>query len=398
MLNTILAALAFISFAITFWRWVVSARFPLHRRVSVQINPPGVTVLKPLKGCDSESERCLRAWLAQEYSGPVQFLFGVASKDDPVCDLVRQLIAEFPKKEAQLVICEQILGANAKVSKLRQLEPLISHPLVVVSDADTAPQPDLLVNLAPQLQDPDVGMVSCFYRLANPGNIAMQWEAICINTDFWTQVLQAKSLSEVDFAMGAVMALSVKQLRTIGGFSALADFLADDFQLGNRVRLAGKRVEFSTVVVDCWDAPVGWGAVWKHQLRWARTMRICKPAPFFFSILENATLWPFLWICASLLRVLTVSSAGVDATLAANSMRFSLFSCLFFLGMRIATALHQQSRMNQGNARFAYGLFAPVKDLLNATVWASAFWGNRIEWRGERYLIVSGGKLERIAA
>jgi len=41
-----------------------------------------------------------------------------------------------------------------------------------------------------------------FYRLANPSTLAMQWEAIAINADFWSQVLQSQTLKPLDFALG----------------------------------------------------------------------------------------------------------------------------------------------------------------------------------------------------
>jgi ceramide glucosyltransferase len=402
VLNTLLAILAFLSFALTLWRWAASRRFPLHRRMVIQTSLEGVTVLKPLKGCDEETKRCLRSWLAQKYPGPVQLLFGVASGEDPVCEAVRELLAEFPQSDAQLVICSQSLGANAKVSKLRQLEPLIRHPLVVISDADVAAAPDLLVNIAPHFDDPGVGLVNCFYRLANPQTLAMRWEAVSMNADFWTQVLQAKTLGKVDFAMGAVMALSAAQLQAIGGFAALADFLADDYQLGRQVWRRGKRIEFATVVVDCWDAPMGWVQVWRHQLRWARTMRVCKPVLFFFSILENATLWPLLWLIANWGNL--IFTAGSQEVLwtkhgQASSMAFghlpALPACILFFVVRIATALQQQLRLTQATGHFAYWWLAPVKDLLNVAIWAAAFQGNHVEWRGERYRILPGGKLEK---
>ena len=56
----------------------------------------------------------------------------------------------------------------------------------------------------------------------DPTTRAMQWEAVAINADFWSQVLQAQSLKPLDFALGAVMALRRKQLEEIGGFAALA--------------------------------------------------------------------------------------------------------------------------------------------------------------------------------
>ena len=182
------------------------------------------------------------------------------------------------------------------------MKPLAKHDLLVISDADVRVPPDLLANLvrlparAALVRPP--GLACCFYRLANPATLAMRWEAIAINADFWSQVLQSRSLKPIDFALGAVMALPRSRLEEIGGFKALADCLADDYQLGNRIARRGHPIVLCPVVVDCWSAPMGWAAVWKHQLRWARTIRVCQAAPYFFSILSNATLWPLVWVAA----------------------------------------------------------------------------------------------------
>jgi hypothetical protein len=100
-LNTVLGALAVLSLVLLLWQWFVAVRFPLHRRVADPAFFPGVTLLKPLRGSDPTTEDSLRSWFLQDYSGPIQILFGVASSDDPVCDRVRKLIAEFPSNEAQ---------------------------------------------------------------------------------------------------------------------------------------------------------------------------------------------------------------------------------------------------------------------------------------------------------
>ena len=181
-------------------------------------------------------------------------------------------------------------------------------------------------NRKSKIENP-VGLVNCFYLLANPSTFAMQWEAIAINADFWSQVLQAQSLKPIDFALGAVMAIRKQQLAEIGGFAALADCLADDYQLGNRIARKGYRIALSTVPVECWSEPMGWAAVWKHQLRWARTVRVCQPLPYFFSILSNPTLWPLLWVAAKPSPI----SVGF------------LLLCLF---LRIVTAWHLQRRLS----------------------------------------------------
>ena len=372
-----LTILAVLSFILTFWRWIGSELFPLHRRPSGSGTLPGLTMLKPLKGCNSETKECLRSWFTQQYPGPVQILCGVASPDDPVCDVVRELLAEYPQADARLIICDENLGANGKVSTLRQLEGHIRHPLIMVSDADVKVGGDFAAVVAPLLAAPGAGLVNCFYRLANPATTAMRWEAIAINADFWSQVLQARSLRPIDFALGAVMSMPASMLQQIGGFAPLADYLADDYELGRNIAQAGGRIEFSSAVVDCREAPAGWEEVWTHQLRWARTIRVCQPLPYFMSVLGNPTLWPLLWLWLER-----------DAMTAAF--------CLLALLFRMVSAARQQKRLTQSNAHWLYLWLTPVKDLLDVFIWTAAFWGNHVEWRGERYRVSSGGKLVKI--
>ena len=391
VLSTILGVLALLSLVLLLWQWFVGCRFPLHSRT--QLPPardalPAVTLLKPLKGCDFATEDCLRSWFAQQYSGPVQILLGVASDDDPVCSIVRRLLGESPFLDAQLVVCGPPVGANSKVSKLLALERLAKHDIVIVSDADVRVPPDFLASFVEPLAEqhaprheafPKCGLVNCFYHLANPSTPAMQLEAIAINADFWSSVLQARSLKPLDFALGAVMGTRCRQLAEIGGFGGLVDCLADDYQLGHRLAGRGYRIELSPLVVECWSEPMGWAAVWKHQLRWARTIRICQPAPYFFSILSNVTLWPLLW-------------------LAVNPSRSVLAFALGCWLLRIATALHLQGRLTRSWSHLAWGWLAPVKDLLQAVLWLVSFLGNTVEWRGQRMRLGTDGTLERTDA
>ncbi|MEK7683961.1 MAG: glycosyltransferase [Verrucomicrobiota bacterium] len=376
-LTVILASLALLSLVLTLWQWLVAKRFPLHQRVSDFTHAPAVTVLKPLKGCDEETAQCLSSWLEQEYSGAVQVLFGVASAADPVCSLVRELIAAHPQRDAQLALCEQSLGANAKVSTLVQLQRQAKHEILVISDADVRVPPDFLVNVIAPLRDPDVGLVNSFYRLANPSTPAMRWEAVAINADFWSQILQSQSLKPLDFALGAAMATTQSRLEKSGGFIALVDYLADDYQLGNKIAQQGGRIVLCPVVVECWSSPMSWRAAWSHQLRWARTIRVCQPLPFFFSILSNATLWPLLW----LLAYPTMPTLSIAAL------------CWLF---RIVTASNHQARLTGTSVRPVYFWMVLLKDLLHAVLWALAFLGNRIEWRGEAYRVRTRGRLVKL--
>lgn len=371
-----LGALATLSFVLLLWQWIAALRFPLHQRAADLSYTPAVTLLKPLKGTDEFTEDCLRSWFKQDYPSEMQILFAVDDVSDPVCLVVTKLLAEFPKVDAQLIICPDRLGANAKVSKLTQVEPLIKHEVIVISDADVRVVPDLLINAVQSLRDGKVGLVNCFYRLANASNAAMRWEAIATNADFWSQVLQSRSLKPLDFALGAVMATRRKQLTEIGGFRALVDCLADDYQLGHRIAKQGHRIELCSVPVDCWSASMSWGSVWRHQLRWARTIRVCQPLPYFFSILGNSTLWSVAWMAVSA----------------------SLGSCVLggiLLTMRVIVGVNLQRRLARSRFEISDFWLVPTKDLLQAFIWAGAFLGSRIEWRGEWYRLRSDGSLQR---
>jgi ceramide glucosyltransferase len=380
----IFGSLALLSLGLWLWQWFVARRFPLHQRVASHTFPPAVTLLKPLKGAEAATHDCLRSWFAQDYTGRVQILFAVAEQADPVCEIVRALQQEFKNADASLIVCGPLQGTNAKVSKLMQIEPLAKHDWLIISDADVLVPADFLTNCLETFRSSEpvgsaksCGLLNCFYRLANPTTLAMQWEAICINADFWSQVLQARSLKDIDFALGAVMVTDKNRLKSVGGFTALANHLADDYELGHRIARLGNRIELSTLVVDCFASPMDWRKAWTHQLRWARTIRVCQPVPYFFSILSNPTLWPVAWFLA----------------------HPGIFSGGFLVGsgiLRVIGALDLQQRLTRSKKHFAYWWLIPLKDLLQALLWLLAFVGNRIEWRGQRLQLRRDGTLEKI--
>lgn len=371
-----LGVLAVLSVGLVLWQVVAAARFPLHQRTPPTQSHPGVTLLKPLKGSDTETLSCLQSWLEQEYTGPVQALFGVASMDDPVVPIVQKLIEKHPTRNARLVHCPERLGANAKVSQLVQLERFIEHDFVCVSDADVFVPPDFLANAVVPLCDSKVGLVNGFYEFVKPVGLGMRWEAFAVNADFWSQVLQSRTLKPIDFALGAAMVLPRERLQQIGGFASLVDWLADDYQLGHRIARNGASIELCPVVVECRSAPSSFGEVWAHQLRWARTIRACQPAPFFFSILSNATLWPLLWLATSPLPQTLIA---VAACVVARSLGGA------YLDWRMT---------RQWN--FHALCMAWIKDLLHGLIWLNAFTGSKVVWRGERYQVTHGGRLVKV--
>lgn len=372
-LTIILAALTATSLALGLWQLVLGLRFPLHQRKAETFFRPAISILKPLKGCDAETLECLQSWLKQQYSGPVEVLFGVSSDADPACELARQLIDRQPGANARVVVCRDRFGRNPKVSQLAQLMRKARYDIVCVSDADVFAPPDFLANAVQPLSQPGAGLVSALYRFAEGKSFEMKVEALSVNADFWSQVLQARGLAPMRFALGAALLLPRQKLDEIGGFTALIDYLADDYEVGRRVAETGARLELASVVVECRSAPLTPREVWAHQVRWARTIRACRPAAYFLSILGNASIWPALWVCLQPGPLAQVSAAV----------------CLSFR----AVVAYVLERKMVGKGKVESCGLALVKDFLQVGLWVSAFTGQKVVWRAQQFHLKPGGRL-----
>jgi ceramide glucosyltransferase len=316
--------------------------------------------------------------LTQDYAGPVQVLFGVDEDDLEAQAEVRRLITQESADRVKLVTCKRELGCHPKVAKLVQLYSHARHDVFVMSDADTWAPADLLTEVVPLLEEVGVGLVNCLYRQSAMSTLAMRWMGVAINADFWTQVLQSNSIKPQAFALGAVMMTRRREVEAIGGFGSFIDYLADDYQLGRRIVQQGSRIELAPVVVECRSAAMTWRQVWRHQLRQARNIRVCEPVPWCLSQLNNVTLWSAVWFLSSPTRWTVV-----------------LIGCA--LMVRVATALHSEFRLCGSRVGWRYFWFIPIKDLLHTAVWAASFLGNRVDWRGESFVLRRGGKLEKCA-
>lgn len=372
-LPSFLHSLAVASGLLGVWQLALALGFPLHRRRPGPPSIPGVTLLKPLKGMDASTRDCLHSWLTQDYGGAVEVLFGVADAADPACALVRELMAAHPQVPARLLV-----GAgpalNPKVATLARLEAEARHELVLASDADVWAPPDFLAQAVTAWAGTGDGLVHAFYRFTGARGWAMRWEAFAVNADFWSQVLQARSLGPMRFALGAAVLLSRRRLAALGGFAGLGGFLAEDRELGRRVAAAGGRVMLTPVVVECRAAPQGFREVWAHQLRWARTLRAVQPAGYTLSLLGNATLWPLLWMVT---QPSPSSLAGGGALLVGRMLQGFLL----------------ERRMNR-RAEAASALWALGKDLLQVALWVAAWAGRRVCWRGVPLRVGRGGRLQ----
>lgn len=335
---------------------------------------PPVSILKPLKGADSTTYEALRSHCLQEY-GEYEILFGVNDANDDAIPIVNRLIAEFPTISIRLVICSEVFGTNRKVSNLIHLERQARYAHVLVNDGDILVSPTYLQTVMSGFIDPKMGMVTCLYRGDAAGSLGSRLEALGIAADFAPGVLTARWMEDgLHFGLGSTLAMSREALGKIGGFAAVVDYLADDYQLGARIADAGFRVSLSTEVVATSIPPYSFSQFWQHQLRWARTMRVSRPGGYFGSVLTFGLPWAILLV------------------LVAPQQWWAWTTLLVVLIARIAQAAIVGVKVLQDRQVASSFWLLPLRDLLGLATWVWSYAGNEVRWRGEKFHL-RGGKM-----
>lgn len=338
----------------------------------------GVTILKPVRGMDAGSYENFASFCRQEYAGPLQMIFAAASADDAVIPVIRRLITSFPGHDISLVVNPAIHGPNYKVSNLINAFPGARHDIIIVCDSDIRVTQDYLSSVTAHFADPQVGLVTSLYRTSTVHNSAAALEATGFTAEMIPNVLVALQLEGLSFALGASMAVRREALDSIGGFLALADYLADDYQLGNKIHRAGWRIALDGCFVESMMKAESLGTVLSRQLRWARTMRVSRPGGF----LASGITLPFPAACMALLTA-TSPQTGLIA-----------IALLYTVRLTISTIFSRRFVRDDLLPRWLWLL--PMRDMMASFCWALSFLGNRVEWRGSRFILKPGGKIEEI--
>jgi ceramide glucosyltransferase len=336
-----------------------------------------VSILKPLRGTDPEMYESFRSHCLQDYSD-YEIIFGVSHPNDPAIPLVEKLKAEFPQRTIRLMVCPDNLGANTKVSNLAQMARQARHEYLVVNDSDIRVEPDYLRRVLSPLNDPEVGLVTCLYRGIANASLGSRLESLGISTDFCAGVLVAQTVENgIRFGLGSTLAFHRRDLQAIGGFEAIADYLADDYQLGSRIAALGLKVKLSDVVVETFLPRYALSSFVAHQLRWGRTVRDSR----FWGYIGVGLTFGLPW--ALLTLILAEGAAWAWGLL------------VLVAAMRTAVAVVVGRLALRDNQVIRSLAFIPIRDLVAMLVWIISFAGHEIVWRGDRFRL-NQGKLEKI--
>jgi len=349
---------------------VAALRFARRRIAALTAQPP-VSVLKPLHGAEPGLYENLRSFVDQDYPD-VQIVLGVRHSADAALPIARALMRNRPGADIELVVNPRATGSNLKVANLENMLPAARHDIVVLADSDMRVDLRYLAAVTTPLQDPRTGLVTCLYKGMPMGGVWSQLAAMHINYAFLPSALLGEMLGTGGGCFGATIALRREVLERIGGFARIRDELADDHRLGDAVRELGLTTVLSPYIVENRLAEPSLASLWRHELRWARTVRAMAPFGFAGSIVTHTIV----------LAALAAAASGFGAT-ACWLVLVSGLSRWASAGI-VARAL----------ALPIGGLWLlPLRDVLSFAVFLGSFCGRSVLWRDQLFRVEPGGRM-----
>jgi ceramide glucosyltransferase len=351
-----------------------AARYRASGAPRLKLFPP-VSLLRPLSGAADNTEANLRSIFEQQYP-EFEVLLSVHELSDPAVAIAQKVMGEYVHVPSRLIVAGVSPFPNAKVWSLRALIPEARHETVVMSDSDIRLAPKSFQKIVSELEQPEVGLVTCPYRATAGPRFWARLEALGLNTEFIGGMLTARLLNGMDFAIGCTIATRKADLAKIGGLEHLQRYLAEDFMMGNLIHKAGRKVILSRCIIEHYIGNDGMSKNWRHRVRWARSTRRSRRWGYVGELFtKTSAIAIMLWI------------------LAPSAWGLALIGLAFRWGAEWATGVWV---LNDPLVE-KQGWLLPFEGIASFVTWVLGFFGNTIDWRGRRLVLEKDGSFSEVA-
>ena len=331
-------------------------------------NLPPVSVLKPVHGLEARLKENIESFFRQDYPD-YEVLFAADEADDPALEVVREVCARYPRIRSRVLVTGTP-WPNPVVYSFHCLAEAAAHNILVTTDSDVGVDSHYLREIVPPLLDPLVGMVTCVYRGKNAAGFFSGLTAIGMSVEMTAGVLVANLLEGMKFGLGPTTVVRKDSLASIGGYSALKDYIAYDFAIGNLIAKTGYRVVLSGHIIDHLVNQKSFRRMWQNQLRWAQTTRYSRPKGHFGSGLIFAVPYGLLGFLAAA----GLGHWGLGALLLSATV-LNRMAEAWLVGWMV---------VRDPQVRRAPWLY-PLRDLLGFLVWFASYLNLRYVWRDSRF-------------
>jgi len=204
---------------------------------------PGVSIIKPLTGVDTNLKENLETCFTQKYPN-YEILFCVQDDNDPAILVVKSLIESYPKVDAKLFIGQKNVGPNGKINNMVSGYEAAKYDLIIISDTGIKMTPTSIYDMVWSLA-PDIGLVLQMPYCATRKGFGAVYQQVYFATMQARNCLSANAVN-INCSTGMSSLLRRDVLDKAGGLKEFGKYLAEDHFIAEAVRKQGYKVVLST--------------------------------------------------------------------------------------------------------------------------------------------------------
>lgn len=331
---------------------------------------PLVSILKPLKGIDDQLEQNLSTFFQLDYPS-FEIIFCAPDRREPALHIVEALRSRYPHVQSRVIAGEASVGLNPKVRVLAHATRFARGELFVVSDSNVRITPSYLNETLAEFSDEGVAVVSNLVAGVGERSLGATLENLQLNGFITPAICLGLAVDLTSpCIVGKSMVIRRSDLEAVGGWEDLANVLAEDYVLGQRLGAIGRKVAISPHRVETVNEHWSLGRFLERHDRWLKMRWRINPYALLLEKCSNVTFWAIL-----------------AAVVAGLTPRALVAAALLVLGRAVLDAIVTTSLRHRVPPLYQLAL-VPVRDLILAVLWFHSRWSNSIRWRGGQRLIV----------
>ncbi|KAF9479716.1 glycosyltransferase family 21 protein [Pholiota conissans] len=367
---------------------------------------PGVSILRPLKGLDTNLYENLESTFKQDYPN-YEIIFSVADDKDQALNVVNALVARYPQVNVTVIIGEEVVGVNPKVNNLIRSFRKAAHDLLWVLDSGVMVDPgtlsrsvDIFTNTSSS-SSKRIGLVHHVpFALIDEAKIGSRLEAAFLNTNHAKMYIAINTVSidscvvgksnlyrrsDIERLNGSLIPIRAQVARRHEaqeyGLPAFGRFLAEDNMIASALwHELGLRHDLSSDVARNVVGNMTFSDYVWRRVRW---IRVRKHMVLVATLLEPFT--ESVMLC--LIGLLSVKYLLQMPSWIFVPLHFFLWLAVDF---DVYASIGGPGLRLENITSFIIVWFA--RELLAFPIWLLAIIGNEIVWRGRRYQVLLNGE------
>jgi ceramide glucosyltransferase len=343
---------------------------------------PGISVLKPLKGLDDNLFDNLESICIQDYP-QYEIIFSLQDHNDLAYKVAGKIKDKYPDRDITVMVERCNAGLNPKVNNLIPAYRVAKYEVILISDSNVAVNRNYLRDIAEDMQNPEVGLVSNIIKGTGGRTFGAVFENLHMNSFVMGSVCFLDRLLKMPCVVGKSMLMRKKDLESIGGLKAVKDVLAEDYLIGKKLHQMGKKVVLSNHMISNVNEYWGIRKFLNRHTRWGKLRWKIGGISYLSELFSNTVFMSFLPLILWEASKITLSFA-----LLVSSVKILGDFCLGrIIEKSQGNGEPAENRACSLSLNPLWYLLAPVKDLLIGLIWFVPILSTAVVWRGNRYVI-----------